>query len=140
MTSNAVRRLREFSEFAENIRKSFEALIFVEHYPRSTIQLIVTLIQNDGSSKSTILNCITMALINSGVLMRDFLISATVGCYRGTPMLGTDYNSIQTSPPKKDSNLKTNLSCHSSLGSSWSISSSFARQRSTATPLEGSMP
>jgi exosome complex component RRP41 len=45
------------------------------------------LIQNDGSSKSAILNCITLALVNAGIAMKDFLVSSTVG-YKNESILG----------------------------------------------------
>lgn len=37
------------------------------------------MLQNEGSAKSTVMNCICLALANAGIAMRDLLISCTVG-------------------------------------------------------------
>ena len=37
---------RDFSEFSENVRKSFEGIIIGETYKKSQIEIIVSVIQN----------------------------------------------------------------------------------------------
>lgn len=46
---------------------------------KSELLITVCVIQNDGSHKSAIFNAITLALLDAGVQMKDFLISVTVG-------------------------------------------------------------
>jgi exosome complex component RRP41 len=53
----------------------------------------VTLIQNDGSPKSAILNCITLALINAGISMKDFLVSSTVA-HKHNSIIGKCINKL----------------------------------------------
>jgi exosome complex component RRP41 len=50
-----------------------------ELYKKHQIEISVTVIQNEGSAKSAVMNCISMALVNAGVAMRDLLVSCTVG-------------------------------------------------------------
>ena len=37
------------------------------------------MIQNEGSAKSAVMNCISLALMNAGIAMKDMLVSCTVG-------------------------------------------------------------
>jgi exosome complex component RRP41 len=48
-------------------------------------------IQNDGSSKSAVFNAVTLALLDAGVPMKDFLVSTTVGNLNGRIMSGSLY-------------------------------------------------
>ena len=70
---------REFSEFVENVRKSFEGIILADLYKKNQIEILVTVLQNEGSAKSAVMNCISIALTNAGICMRDMLVSCTVG-------------------------------------------------------------
>ena len=65
--------------FAENLRHSFENLILLDPNSKTEIQVSVCVIQNDGSSKSAVFNAITLALLDAGIPMKDFLVSTTVG-------------------------------------------------------------
>ena len=58
---------REWSEFSENLRFCFERLICSENYPKTQILIIVTVLQSDGSAKSTIFNAVTLALLDAGI-------------------------------------------------------------------------
>jgi len=57
---------KDCNEFAENLRVSFEAQL-MDIDERSQLDVIVTVIQADGSTKSSIFNVITLALLNAGV-------------------------------------------------------------------------
>ena len=69
--------------FAENLRESFENLVLLDERGKSEIVVNVCVIQNDGSSKSAVFNAVTIALLDAGVRMRDFLVSVNVGLYQG---------------------------------------------------------
>lgn len=58
--------IREWSEFTENLRISFENLLIVDQYKKSEILIIVSVLQSDGSAKSGIFNAITLALLDAG--------------------------------------------------------------------------
>lgn len=69
---------REFSEFTENVRRSFEGAIVSDLYKKNQIEILVTVIQNEGGAKSAVMNCISLALINAGICMKDLVVSCTV--------------------------------------------------------------
>jgi len=69
--------------FAENLRSSFENLLILDPNGKSEVKITVCVIQNDGSSKSSVFNAVTLALLDAGVQMKDFLISLTVGLDQG---------------------------------------------------------
>lgn len=81
---------KDFSMFAETLRHSFENLILIDANTKTEIQIQVCVIQNDGSSKSAIFNAVTLALLDAGVPMRDFLVSATVGICNATVLSGSE--------------------------------------------------
>ena len=81
---------RDFSEFSENVRKSFEGIIIGETYKKSQIEIIVSVIQNEGSAKSAVFNCISLALINAGISMKDLIVSCTVGTINGAIMVAVN--------------------------------------------------
>ncbi|CAD8134966.1 unnamed protein product [Paramecium octaurelia] len=74
---------KDYSMFAENLKESFENLIILDENGKSEISISVCVIQNDGSSKSAVFNAITLALLDAGVSMKDFLVSVTVGLDQG---------------------------------------------------------
>ncbi|KRX06503.1 Ribosomal protein S5 domain 2-type fold [Pseudocohnilembus persalinus] len=82
---------KESSEFAENLRLSFEKLIFTETLQKSEIDIIITILQGDGSTKAAIFNCITLALLDAGIGMKDFLVGSTVGLSNSEPFVDITY-------------------------------------------------
>lgn len=50
----------------------------------------MSVIQNEGSAKSTVINCITLGLANAGIAMRDLLISCTAGMLYGNVLIDTN--------------------------------------------------
>lgn len=48
-------------------------------YKKNQIEILVTVLQNEGSAKSAVMNCISIALVNAGICMKDMLVSCTVG-------------------------------------------------------------
>ena len=43
----------------------------------------MSVLQNEGSSKSAVLNCISMALVDAGITLKDLIVSCTVGTIGG---------------------------------------------------------
>ena len=54
---------------------------------KSQIEILVTVLQNEGSSKSAVMNSISMGLMNAGISMKDTVISCTVGMIGGQIMV-----------------------------------------------------
>jgi len=59
-------RKRDWSEFSENLRVSFESIILADSIGSGEIDVIVSIIQADGSAKSVIFNAISLALMDAG--------------------------------------------------------------------------
>ena len=81
---------KEFSQFAEVLRHTFQNLIIMDPNTKTEIIISVCVIQNDGSSKSAIFNAVNMALMDAGIPMKDFLVSCSVGLHNGLMMAGRD--------------------------------------------------
>ncbi len=57
-------------------------------FPRSQIDIYIQVLQSDGGDKAAAINASTLALIDAGVPMRDFVCACTAGCIDGIPLLG----------------------------------------------------
>lgn len=66
-------------EFSKTIKDIFEQVIILENYQKSEIIINVLVTQTDGSFKSASINAVTLALINSGIQIKDTLVSVTLG-------------------------------------------------------------
>ena len=51
----------------------------LELYPRSQIDLQVFVMESDGSYKSAAFNAVSLALMNAGIAMKDYLVATTSG-------------------------------------------------------------
>lgn len=80
------------SEFESNIKGLYEGVLVREGLTHSEIDVNVLVLQDDGSSESAAINSITLALIEAGVPLRDFILSCTAGYYRDTPILDVTYS------------------------------------------------
>ncbi len=58
-------------------------------FPRSQIDIFVQILQADGGTRCASINAATLALINAGIPMKDFVVSCAAGCIEGTPILGS---------------------------------------------------
>jgi len=70
---------RQSQERALWLQKVFEHAILVEQYPRSQIEILVEVLQQDGSPVSACINAVTLALVNAGIPLRDMVTSCTLG-------------------------------------------------------------
>ena len=66
-------------EFGQTIKKIFTQIIKLELYIKSEIIINVLVLQNDGNYKSAAINAVSLALINSGIFIKDFVAGINVG-------------------------------------------------------------
>ncbi|KAG9232647.1 ribosomal protein S5 domain 2-type protein [Amylocarpus encephaloides] len=66
-------------EMQTTIATAFQATLFTHLYPRSTITISLHILSLDGSLLATCLNASTLALIDAGVPMRDYICATTAG-------------------------------------------------------------
>ena len=69
----------KIKEFQRVLKSVFENVIMLELYPRSQIDLQVFVMESDGSYKSAAFNAVSLALMNAGIAMKDYLVATTSG-------------------------------------------------------------
>jgi exosome complex component RRP41 len=87
-----IRGDKKSSEFEEYIKDMMESVVLQEIIPHSDIDIHIVLLQDDGGVESTAINAATLALIDAGVPMKDFLISCSSGYYKNTAILDVAYS------------------------------------------------
>ncbi len=61
------------------IQNTFAETLFTNLYPHSTISLSLHVLSQDGSLLAACLNASTIALIDAGIPMRDYICACTAG-------------------------------------------------------------
>ncbi|CAE6425907.1 unnamed protein product [Rhizoctonia solani] len=74
-------------EFAASIRATFEPVVQVSIYPRSEIDIFVQVLQQDGGVLQTAINAATLALIDAGIALTDYVCACTAACIDTTGLL-----------------------------------------------------
>lgn len=70
---------KRVQEMSHTISQAFEAVVFGNLYPHSTVNIILHVLSQDGSLLATCLNAATLALIDAGIPMRDYVAACTTG-------------------------------------------------------------
>jgi exosome complex component RRP41 len=70
---------RRSIEISKVVRLALEPAIFLEDFPRVTIDAFIEVLQADGSTRTTSINAVSLALAAAGIPMRDLVTSCTVG-------------------------------------------------------------
>ncbi|MEM7825251.1 MAG: exosome complex exonuclease Rrp41 [Candidatus Aenigmatarchaeota archaeon] len=78
---------RRSIELTKVIRLALEPVIFVEDFPRATIDIFVEILQADGSTRVTAINAASLALASAGIPMKDLIAACSVGKINGTLIL-----------------------------------------------------
>ncbi|EPZ36373.1 ribosomal protein S5 domain 2-like protein [Rozella allomycis CSF55] len=86
------KRLMEMSIF---IKQTMESVVKIQLFPRSQIDIYIQVIQVDGGLLSACVNAVTLALIDAGIPMTDYITASTIGYIKNTPFL--DMNAIEES-------------------------------------------
>ncbi|PIA17410.1 exosome component 4 [Coemansia reversa NRRL 1564] len=90
--SKGDKRLLEVASF---VRQAFEGAIQRSVYPRSQIDIYLNLLQHDGGTLETCINAATLALIDAGISMDDYVCACTAGFIDEVPVL--DLNAVEES-------------------------------------------
>ena len=59
------------------LRDALSSCIMLERYPRCVLQVVIQVVQADGSVLGTAVNCAVMALMDAGISMRGLAVAAT---------------------------------------------------------------
>lgn len=82
-------------ELKTTLERTFEQSIISSLYPRTLIEVHVQVLAQDGGLLAGMTNAITLALIDAGVAMYDYVSAVSVGLHDQTPLL--DLNSLEES-------------------------------------------
>lgn len=80
-------------ELKNILEKTFMESIMINLYPKTNIIINIQVLSQDGGLLSAITNSITLALIDSGISMYDYVSSINCGLYDTTPLL--DLNNLE---------------------------------------------
>ncbi|KAI8622957.1 ribosomal protein S5 domain 2-like protein [Xylariaceae sp. FL1651] len=70
---------KRIQELQATIAKALVANLHVHLYPRSTIGISLHVLSQDGSLLAALINAATLALVDAGVPMTDYLVACTAG-------------------------------------------------------------
>ncbi|XP_059671679.1 exosome complex component RRP41 [Gavia stellata] len=77
---------RQASELALHLKQTFEAAILTRLYPRSQIDIYVQILQADGGEYCACVNAATLAVMDAGIPMRDYVCASSAGLAEDTPL------------------------------------------------------
>jgi exosome complex component RRP41 len=78
---------RRTLEMATTIKQTFEPVVQTSLYPRSQIDVYVTVLQQDGGLLAACVNATTLALSAAGVPLTDLVCSISAGTHGPAPLL-----------------------------------------------------
>jgi exosome complex component RRP41 len=85
---------RKSQEMSIHLRQTFEAAIKTELYPRSQIDIFVEVLQADGGNYCACVNAATLALIDAGIPLRDYVTACTASLVEDKPLV--DISSLES--------------------------------------------
>ncbi|XP_058876987.1 exosome complex component RRP41-like [Acipenser ruthenus] len=78
---------RKSSEMTLHLKQTFEAAILTQLYPRSQIDIYVQILQADGGNYSSCVNAATLAVVDAGIPLRDYVCACSAGFLEDTPLV-----------------------------------------------------
>jgi len=78
---------RREMELSKVIRESLEPSIFLEYYPRTSIDLFIEVLQADGGTRCAGITVAALALADAGIPMRDLVAACAAGKVEGRLVL-----------------------------------------------------
>jgi exosome complex component RRP41 len=82
---------RRSIEATSLIKQTFESSILVNLFPRSQIDIYVQVLQSDGGDLAVCINAASLALIDAGIPMRDFVCACSAGYIDDKPFVDINY-------------------------------------------------
>jgi exosome complex component RRP41 len=78
---------RRLLEWARLLEEAFSAAVLLDTLPRSEIDIFVEVLNADGAVLSAAINAVTLALLEAGIPMRDYVVAGTAALVQGTALL-----------------------------------------------------
>jgi exosome complex component RRP41 len=70
-------------ELSKVIREALEPAVFLEYYPRTSIDLFVEVLQADGGTRCAAITVASLALADAGIPMKDLIVACAAGKIEG---------------------------------------------------------
>jgi exosome complex component RRP41 len=91
---------KKSTEISLVIRQTFESVIFTNLFPNTQIDifmqgfffLLILVLQADGGTRSACINAASLALLDAGIPMRDFVVSCSGGLLEKKPLLDMNFS------------------------------------------------
>ncbi len=90
---------RRALEIALALQQSFESVLHLHLFPRSEINIFIQVLQSDGGELSAAFNAASLALVDAGIPMTDFLVSCSVGYLEKTPLIDLNQMEVNAGGP-----------------------------------------
>ena len=74
-----MRSQRRNTEMQHTISQAFDTHLFTHLYPRSAINITLHILSQDGSLLAACINAATLALVDAGIPMQDYISACTAG-------------------------------------------------------------
>ena len=91
---------RREMELSKVIREALEPSIFLEQYPRTSIDLFIEVLQADGGTRCASVTAASLALADAGIPMRDLIVACASGKVDGK--IALDLNDIEDKEGEAD--------------------------------------
>ena len=91
---------RRDTELSMVIRNALEPALFLERYPRASIDVFAEILQADGSTRGACSVAATIALADAGIPMRDLVVACSAGKVDGEIVL--DLNDVEDKEGEAD--------------------------------------
>ncbi|GAA5931085.1 uncharacterized protein JCM15063_002540 [Sporobolomyces koalae] len=79
---------RRTVELAAALKNTFEPVLLLHLYPRSSIDIYLQILESDGSVLQAAINATTLALISAGLPLSDYICALSLASYPSLPPLG----------------------------------------------------
>lgn len=88
-----IKNSKKLGEFELNLKNMFKSVILVEKYEKSQLDLNIEVLQTDGGSEiCAAVNAATLALIDAGISMREYICACTASLTNdGLPLLDVSH-------------------------------------------------
>lgn len=88
-----IKNSKKLSEFELNLKSIFKSVILMEKYEKSQLDLNIEIIQTDGGSEiCAAVNAATLALIDAGICMKEYICACTASLTGdGIPLLDVSH-------------------------------------------------
>lgn len=83
-------------DIADTICNTFKPMVITDFFSQCEIVITIQILSDDGGVLSAAINAASLALIDAGIPMKDFIVSCSVGFIDKTPVLDLNHLEIKS--------------------------------------------